>query len=57
MEKYMNVNIDTTGIHDLSNEKMDANELRRMTSEECVLAKIGQVEYEQVIAKQVRNPD
>lgn len=47
MEKYMNVNIDTTGIHDLSNEKMDANELRRMTSEECVLAKIGQVEYEE----------
>ncbi len=26
---------------------MDANELRRMTSEECVLTKIGQVEYEE----------
>lgn len=39
--------IDITGIHDLSNEKMDANELRRMTSEECVLTKIGQVEYEE----------
>lgn len=46
MEKYVNVNIDATSIHDLSNEKMDTNELKRMTSEEYVLNKIGQVEYE-----------
>lgn len=43
MEKYMNVNIDTTGIHDLSDEKMDANELRRMTSEEYILNTVGKV--------------
>lgn len=47
MEKYMNVSIDTMGIHDLSREKMDIEELRRMTSEECVLNKIGKVEYEE----------
>lgn len=47
MEKYVNVNVDITCIHDLSNEKMDTNELRRMTSEECVLTKIGQVEYKE----------
>lgn len=27
MDKYMEVNIDTTGIHDLSVEKMTADEL------------------------------
>lgn len=47
MDKYMNINVDMTGIHDLSREKMDIEELRRMTSEECVLNKIGQVEYEE----------
>lgn len=48
MDRYMSINVDVvTGIHDLSKEKMDTEELRRMTSEEYVLNKIGQVEYEE----------
>lgn len=47
MDRYISINVDITGIHDLSKEKMDTEELRRMTSEEYVLNKIGQVEYEE----------
>lgn len=45
MDKYMEVNIDTTGIHDLSVEKMTADELPRMTSEEYILNQVGKVGY------------
>lgn len=43
MDKYMSVNVDVTGIHDLSKEKMDTEELRRMTSEEYIMNHVGKV--------------
>lgn len=46
MEKYMEVDIDISGVHDLSKEKMVADELQKMTSEESVSNQIGQVKEE-----------
>ena len=45
MDKYMEVNIDATGIRDLSVEKMTADELPRMTREEYILNQVGKVGY------------
>lgn len=45
MEKCMEINLDTTGIHDLSKETMKADELKRMTSEEYILNQVGKVGY------------
>ena len=38
--------IDISGVHDLSKEKMVADELQKMTSEESVSNQIGQVKEE-----------
>lgn len=46
MEKYMEVDIDISGVHDLSKEKMVADELQKMTSEESVSNQIGKVKEE-----------
>lgn len=45
MGKCMEINIDATGIHDLSKETMTADELQRMTSEEYILNQVGKVGY------------
>ena len=46
MEKYMEVDIDISGVHDLSKEKKVADELQKMTSEESVSNQIGKVKEE-----------
>ena len=46
MEKYMEVDLDISGVHDLSKEKMAADELQKMTSEESVSNQIGKVKEE-----------
>lgn len=46
MEKYMEVDIDISGVHDLSKEKMVEDELQKMTSEESVSNQIGKVKEE-----------
>ena len=46
MEKYMEVDIDISGVHDLSKEKMVADELQKTTSEESVSNQIGKVKEE-----------
>ena len=43
MEKCMEINLDTTGIHDLSKETMKADELKRMTSEGYILNLINRM--------------
>lgn len=45
MDKYMKVNICTTGIYDLSKEKMSVDEMQKLNSEEHILEQIGKVEY------------
>lgn len=46
MEKYMEADIGISGVHDLSREKMAADELQKMTSEEYILNQIGKVREE-----------
>ena len=45
MDKYMKVNVCTTGIHDLSKESVSVEEMQKLNSEEHIFEQIGQVEY------------